>query len=417
MSSNTLRRDTVLNLFGFIIPAAAAIPALAILARYLAPSEFGLFILLTSLGSFASVFDFGIGRFITIKLALSKNKEQDEIDQLIANALFSAVLISVLLSILVFFFFDEISLLFLGKNYSNEKMKILIIITLITIELSAFIQITQSVLDGKFNFFESNKIKLLGGILQSWLPVVFIIISTELLYGMLAVLVSRVLTLVIGLNSLRLKIAFFKKIKLESIKNIYCGAFPLAISGLSSLMMTNIDRVIVSSSVGGNIGSIYTTASDFLNRNAVIPGAFLRALLPRLAVNNISNQSADRKVFFRFLIFTTIISLIILLFSKQLLSVMFGHFFSEYYKVLQIMTGGFFFNIIGGYYITLINSRGRNYICALLHTAELPAFFLVLLYLSMHHGVEGAAIAYSLRCILDCLVLGIINKHQQRYSQ
>lgn len=60
-----LRRNVALNLAGWLLPAAAALISIPLLARNLAPARFGLVALAWAAIGMFSIFDFGIGRVLT----------------------------------------------------------------------------------------------------------------------------------------------------------------------------------------------------------------------------------------------------------------------------------------------------------------------------------------------------------------
>ena len=60
-----LRRNVLLNLVGWALPAAAALASIPLLARGLGPARFGLVVLAWSCVSIFSLFDFGFGRALT----------------------------------------------------------------------------------------------------------------------------------------------------------------------------------------------------------------------------------------------------------------------------------------------------------------------------------------------------------------
>ncbi|HYL17181.1 MAG TPA: polysaccharide biosynthesis C-terminal domain-containing protein, partial [Burkholderiales bacterium] len=57
---------------------------------------------------------------------------------------------------------------------------------------------------------------------------------------------------------------------------------------------------------------------------------------------------------------------------------------------------------------TLLQSAGRADLTAKLHVVEVPGYFALLLWLAATMGIDGAALAWSLRCGVDALVLFVL---------
>ena len=99
-----------------------------------------------------------------------------------------------------------------------------------------------------------------------------------------------------------------------------------------------------------------------------------------------------------------------IIFSDKILLLWMGE---EYAKnsslILSILLVGFFFNSLAQIPFTAIQSLGKAKLTALLHCLEILPY-LVLLYFFVHsYGLIGAAYAWSIRVIIDFLLLLVIS--------
>ena len=74
-------------------------------------------------------------------------------------------------------------------------------------------------------------------------------------------------------------------------------------------------------------------------------------------------------------------------------------------QVGRMLCLGVFFNALASMFYALLHARAQVRSTALLHLLELPLFVLALLLLIPPLGVLGAATAWMLRVLLDCMVL------------
>jgi O-antigen/teichoic acid export membrane protein len=75
------------------------------------------------------------------------------------------------------------------------------------------------------------------------------------------------------------------------------------------------------------------------------------------------------------------------------------------FRVLQWLALGVLINSLAQIPFALVQGAGRPDLTAKLHLIELPCYLLALWWLISSYGVEGAAIAWTARVVLDALML------------
>jgi O-antigen/teichoic acid export membrane protein len=73
--------------------------------------------------------------------------------------------------------------------------------------------------------------------------------------------------------------------------------------------------------------------------------------------------------------------------------------------VFQILSVGVLFNSLAVAPFTAIHAAGRADLSAKAHLIELPLYLLTLWFLMRHFGIEGVAVAWLLRVVLDYLLM------------
>jgi O-antigen/teichoic acid export membrane protein len=103
--------------------------------------------------------------------------------------------------------------------------------------------------------------------------------------------------------------------------------------------------------------------------------------------------------------------LVIIVFAREGLTVWVGEEFALHSTVvLQLLAIGVFFNSLATIPFALAQGAGRPDITGKLHLIELPAYALLLLVLVYTRGIEGAAIAWTVRMAADALALFVLAK-------
>src|SRR5579863_10177172 len=99
------------------------------------------------------------------------------------------------------------------------------------------------------------------------------------------------------------------------------------------------------------------------------------------------------------------LSFLLVLFAYDGLSVWLGAAFAGHpTRVLQCLAVAAFANGLAALPFALVQGAGRADITGKLHFLELPFYLTAVWVLTQHFGIEGTAIAWALRVIIDAIV-------------
>jgi len=88
-----------------------------------------------------------------------------------------------------------------------------------------------------------------------------------------------------------------------------------------------------------------------------------------------------------------------------------GEFAQNSTRVVQWLAVGVFINSLAHVAFSLVQATGRPDITAKLHLVELPFYLISLWWLVAEYGIEGAAIAWVIRIVIDTgLLFGIARR-------
>lgn len=406
-------KNSIWNVAGYIVPAVITIPALGLLGRVLGAEMFGVFTLALAIVGYASIFDVGLTRAVIREISIFRD-EREEKKKIISTASVLVIIMGMVAALILYFFSDAITnLLKISPALHLHVVNSLKILAL-SIPLFLITQIWLAILEGEERFGILNIYKSITGSLLSLLPVVFIYIKPELEYAIAGLVVSRLFCLII---------AFFlcKGIVVEAklsfsgptLKRLLMFGGWITVSNIISPLMAYFDRFIVSNQLGASVVAFYTAPSEAVARLGIIPGAFARAIFPRLSA---SKSAHDRKrskklVTVLLLLITLPILLVGVVAGNWLMVLWMGPAFAGMSAtVLAVLLVGFVFNSLAQVPFASIQSRGYARITAYIHLVELVPYLVLLFYLIKGYGILGAAYAWTIRMAVDYLLLSLFDR-------
>lgn len=415
----SLIKNSIWNLSGYVIPTLITVPALGYLARALGPELFGIYTIAIAIVGYAGIFDVGLTRAIVREVALFR-EDIIERNRIISTSTSFILVFSSLGVIILYCLVPEIvNLLNISSQHRMEvehALKILVF----SIPIFLLNQLWMSILEGDEKFAVVNFQRSIGSSVIAGLPAIFVVLQNSLVNAIYGLILGRVISLVIAFIIVRkeiieAKLMFHK----ETFKRLIFFGGWITVSNIISPMMVYFDRFVISNIFGAKMVGYYTAPSEAITRLGVLPGALARAVFPRLS-NTIDSGDFRKQLSFSYKLMALgclpVVVLGVLLSDKILLLWMGKDYAEHSTSIFSVLLTGFFFNAMAQIPFATIQSVGKAKLTALLHCCEVIPYLLVLYYCVHTYGLIGAAYAWSLRVIADCLLLLIIsNKCVRRY--
>jgi O-antigen/teichoic acid export membrane protein len=184
----------------------------------------------------------------------------------------------------------------------------------------------------------------------------------------------------------------------------------MTVSNAVSPLMVYVDRFLIGALLSMAAVAYYVTPYEVVTRLWLIPSALLAVFFPAFAASFGRDPGRMLLLFDRGLrsVFLALfpITLVLVAFAFQGLELWLGDEFARNgYRVLQWLAVGVFINSLGQVAFAAIQGAGRPDITGKLHLVELPLYLVALWLLLRSFGIEGVAIAWTLRVTVDTLVL------------
>lgn len=411
-----LIRHSLFNLLGLGLPLLVAVYSIPVLIDELGTPRFGLLTMVWAVVSYFGLFDLGLGRALTQRLAvLLAQDDQDEVGPLISTAIFLMAALGALAGLAMFLLADWAVAQIKEVPDNNEAVRA---IYAMAIAMPAVVMTSgfRGVLEAKSAFGLVNLIRVPMGLFTFLGPLAVVqLIGPRLDYVAYALAGGRVLACFIHWIFVRRSIHSdlgWRTFNVTLIAPLCSSGGWLTVSNIISPLMSYVDRFLIGSLVSAAAVAYYVTPHEMITKIWIVPGAVTAVLFPAFAAQVAKNNSFATDLYFSalrwlFLIMLPV-TLSIAVFAEPLLRIWISAEFAEQSAaLLQIFSLGMFATCLANIPFTLIQSAGRARTTAIIHTIEFPLFLLILWFFTNAYGLEGAAFAWLLRVLIDAVLMFI----------
>lgn len=409
--ASSLTRNATINFLGGASPLLLAFLVLPVLTRSLGPDRFGILTLTWVFLGYFSLFDLGLGRAVT-KLVAEKigRREEEKIAALVWNSIGMMLAMGVVGSLVAFaaapYLMREVLEIPAPLQPESLQSFYLLAISIPVVTITAGF---RGVLEATQRFDLVNLLRIPIATFTFLSPLAVLPFSHNLVPMVGMLLLGRVVALIAHLLVCFRVVPSLRAVPvldLSAIKSLLGFGTWISVSNVIGPLMVSLDRFVIGAMISVAAVAYYTAPYEAVTKLWLIPGALTGVLFPAFAtawarggeeVVHLLRQGVK----YTFLVLFPII-LVIVTFGHEGLALWLGNDYAENStRVLQWLAIGVFLNCLGHIPFALIQAVGRPDMTAKLHLLELPFYLLALWWLIGRLGIEGVAIAWSARCLVD----------------
>ncbi len=410
-----LARNTILNLIGLGAPLVVAIFAIPFLIDGLGTDRFGILTLVWAAIGYFGLFDLGLGRALTQIVAkkLGTDREQ-EIPTLVWTALFAMLVVGLLGSAVVFLFsrWLVMTTLKIPPVLQSETLYVFYLVAL-SIPVVVTTAGLRGVLDAHQRFGLTNSVRIPMGVLIFLGPLLVLPFSRNLFSVVAVLIVIRVIAWVAYLilcfyvvPALRCGVV----VKGSMLRPLIRFGTWMTVTNIVGPLMVYLDRFLIGAVLSVAAVAYYATPYEVVTKLWIIPVAVVGVLFPAFSTSFVQDRGRtsllfDRGTKYVFLALFPLTLLIVTLAYEGLDLWLGGEFAQNSTCVVQWLAVGVFINSLAHVAFSLVQGVGRPDITAKLHLVELPFYLISLWWLVAAYGIEGAAIAWVVRIVIDAIFL------------
>jgi O-antigen/teichoic acid export membrane protein len=419
-SGPRLARNAVWNLIGNVAPLLVAFFSIPLLIKGLGTDRFGVLTLVWALIGYASLFDLGLGRALTQLVAAKLGNEEDvKIPALVWTSLILMFLLGLVGAVVLVILAPWLvhRALHVPGSIGRETLAAVYLLG-ISIPFLVSTAALRGLLEAYQRFGLTTALRLPMGILTFVGPLLVLPVSRSLVPVVGVLIVIRAITwaahLVLCLKTLpmlRLRIAW----ETSAVRPLFQFGTWMTVSNIVGAVIVTLDRFLIGSLLSVSAVAYYATPYEVMSKFWIIPNSLLGVMFPAFSTNFFRDRNRTALLYR-----LTVKCLVVLLFPVILLVVVLAsdglklwlgpEFARQSTPVLQWLAAGMFINCLASVPFAAVQSSGKPDLTAKLHLIELPAYVAMLFWLTKTHGIEGAAIAWTVRSLLDAVVLfGLAN--------
>lgn len=399
---------SLLNLLGLGVPMLVALALIPDLLAALGAQRFGLLALIWALANYFGLFDLGLSRVLTQRVAgLLIEGRSDEAAKQSTTALVTLAGLGFLAAVVLHLLAPALVRGIADVPSPDEAVEALrwmawaLPFFLVTAGL-------RGLLEAKEAFGVLNLIRLPTGVwtcfgpwwaVGHWGPDL-VAITQVLVAGRLLSWLAHGLALAWMLPSLWRHWRFDRGV----LRSMLVSGGWLTLGSLITPITAYADRFIIAAMLSTSAISHYVTPQELVTKLSIVPASVASALLPRVAAR------PDRELFVRALaglIFVLLpVTLALACGARPVLSAWLGSAFDETsVRVLQILCAGVFINGLAYVPLTWLQAAGEFRAPVLVQCGALAFFVILLLLLCPRFGLVGAAWAWTLRMGADAVAM------------
>lgn len=410
-----LRRNVVLNLAGWALPAIAALISIPVLAKGLGAARFGLVGVTWAAVGIFSLFDFGLGRALTRMVAERLAQDApDDIGDLVWSATWILLGLTGLLAVGALFAAPAIvdGVLHVPPELRPEAIGVIQLLAISIPPLAHGVAL-RGVLEAGQHFGRVNQLRIPLGIASYAGPLIAIPLGAD----------ARVAVGVIVFARIAYWLAHFPVLK-DVADGIRRPRWPrrgtfhelgrvggwITVSNVVSPIIVQADRFVVAAAFPIAVSGWYGAAAEVATKQLLFTAALGPVLFAALAaaVKTAPTRAAElaEKGARITLLALLPVAVTLVVFAEPALRLWLGGAYAaDAGPVLRWLTLAVYANSAGQVAYFLLQSGPHAKAPAVVHLVELPIYLLALIVCAANFGVQGVAIVWLSRMAVDTAVL------------
>lgn len=407
-----IAHGALLNLAGHAAPLAAALVAVPVLIRLLGTERFGFLALAWALVGYFSFFDLGLGRALTRIVAERKGTPREaDLARLAGGTLTLTLALGAVAGVVLFASAEWLCtrVLKLSPMLTGEAVPAVQILA-VCLPFVTLTAALRGVLEGARAFGWVNAIRIPLGVLTFLAPLGIANATADLSVLCSVLFGLRIVGLAAHWGACTAVVPAAARLGLASrdaAREVLGYGAWVTVSNVAGSVMVYIDRFVIGAQISMSAVAYYTAPYEVLTRLWVLPASLTGAMFPALAAASPAEaRMLHRKGVLAVLASAVPLALLAGLTAPLWLRLWLGADYAEQSSaVAQWLAAGVAVNCLAHVPFTLLQARGRADLPGKAHLVELPFYILLLFVLIGARGIEGAAMAWTLRCAADALIL------------
>lgn len=412
----SVRRNTAYNAAGALVPLAVMALALPPYLGTIGEARYGVLAVLWTLLGYLGLFDLGLGRAVTNRIAALRDALPLQREALFWTALLLNLALGLAAGLVLW---GAVTLVFDHVVEVPGPLAAEVAAALPWMVLAFPLLLTSSVMSGALmgreEFLHQNAVRIVEGALVQLAPLaVALKVGPELPGLVLAVLAVRTAstTALFLLCVRRLPVALRPMFDRREVRPLFVYGGWVTVTSTIGPLLSTLDRVIIGAVSGVRAVAYYTVPFGVVSQLTVIPGSLTAALFPRFSAEGLREErhALQAKGMRSIAAVVTPIVVAGLLMVEPVIGWWIDPEFAAVAgPVAVFLLPGIWFNCLAYVPFAMLQGEGRPDLVAKTHLAELVPYLVVLWLALRSYGAPGAAVAWSARTVSDMVILSALS--------
>lgn len=414
-SAPSLLRSGALSLFTSAAPLVVALVALPVLTRQLGTERLGLLALAWAWLGYAALLDFGLGRALTRMVAASDAGEPLDapIGAFVATAHLTLASVGAVVGLIGAAIAPWYVTTVLHASVELRSDAILCaVIFALTVPLITGASVPRSVLEARQQFRAVNLVRMPLSVATFAVPLLLLPFTTSLtaIAALLCIVRAAAWWRYSALARRQILAAETNPPASAHLRPLLRAGAWMTVSNVLSPLMTIADRFVIGSLISVSAVALYAVPWEAVTKLWIVPGALTMVLFPAIARAAISEPEQMIPLHAASVRLLTLlvapVCAVVCLLAPSLLRLAGGAAYTgDSVNVLRILAIGVAANCVAAAPFTLLQASGRARWTATLHLFEIIPFALALWFAVARWGIVGAAMAWTLRVLIDAALM------------
>jgi O-antigen/teichoic acid export membrane protein len=404
-------RGFLLNAAGNLVPLAAALVALPVIAHLAGSERLGMLGLAWTLIGYLGLLDFGLSRIVVRRVARATTEQtlSGEADLVVRLCLWlglgvipAALLIAWLLPS------DTLA----SGSLTSDELRPALWLLLAALPAVIVTGLLRGVLEGQQRFAIANAVKVLLGLWSFGAPAVVAVWQPTLPALVGAVVVGRLVGVLLHAWVIREFLA--RRLAHDgprvAFRPLVREGGWLTVSNVVGPLMVTFDRFAIGAMLSLKAVAYYMVPQEFALRVLTLPMALSSTAFPMLARRTLDGTAqrqdlAGRSVMAA-LVLSLLPSLVMAAAAEPALRLWMGAEFADASAApAAILAVGLFANCVAQIPFTALQAAGRADVTGRVHLVEVPIYVALLAFALTVGGITGAAVVWTLRTAADAVAM------------
>lgn len=407
----SIRRNTVLNLAGAIIPMVVMLATIPLYLKLLGEARYGVLALIWLVLGYFSFLEMGLGKATANQMAKAENAQEAERSDIFWTALLVNCCAGVAGAGILWGIGDYLvtSVLNVPEDFRREAISALPWMVA-TFPVAVVSSVLNGALEGRNRFLTVNVLQISSNTIFQIVPLaVAYWIGPSLSEVIPAAVVSRALMNVLFLEACHRNVPLvtMPNISIARAKTLFSYSWWVAVTGTVTTLLETIERFVVGAVLGPAAVTYYTVPMQLVGKIKVLPGSLARALFPAFSARSSADAAIlaidATKALATVMALVAIISALAL---RPFLTIWVGEDISNTSAPIgELLLFGVWINSVAHVPYFFLQASGRPDLVARIHALEFVPYVLLTWSLITRFGLFGAVAIWICRCVVEALAL------------